>query len=138
MQDMWMPKILDNSRTRQQHSEAVDKFFDEYLHQKHSLNDLKLMQGVLTCKEMADIKLDNISSEIENYSEQFSSKLNNQMNADTKELSKSINPINISAVDLTNEHEEQKLNSPKSSISVSKLVQETNKDAIQYFDEIHF
>ena len=137
IQEICMPKMFDNSRTKQQHSEAVDKFFDEYLHQKHTLNDLKLMQGVLTCKEMVDIKLDNINFEIENNDEQSSNKLNNRINEDAKELSKSLNRMNISAVDLTNEHEEQKVSSPKSSISVSKLVQETDKDVIQYFDEIN-
>ena len=127
MQDMCIPKMQDNSKTKQQHSEAVDKFFDEYLHQKHTLNDLKLMQGVLASKEMADIKLDNINFEVENNDEQFSSKLNNRINEDTKEFPKMLSRMSISAVDLINEYEEQKMSSPKSSISVSKLAQEAKK-----------
>ena len=135
---MCIPKMQDNSKTKQQHSEVVDKFFDEYLHQKHTLNDLKLMQGVLASKEMTDIKLDNINSEIKNNDEQFSSKLNNRINKDTKEFPKMMSRMNISAVDLINEYEEQKMNSPKSSISVSKFAQETDKDVIKCFDEIKF
>ena len=136
--DMCMPKMLDNSKAKQQHSEAVGKFFDEYLHQKHTLNHLKLMQGVLTFKEMIDIKLENKNFEIENNDEQSSNKFKNLINANAIKLPKLLNRNNISAVDLINEHEEQKVNSPKSSISVSKLFQETNKDAFQYFEEIRF
>ena len=124
-EDMHMPKMLDNCNTKQQHSEAVEKFFDEYLQQKNTVTDYKLMHAVYSNKEFP--YFNNIDEICDN-------NLNSQPNADSKELNNSPSKTIISTIDLIHKSEEQKVISPKSSISALRLMQESNNEVIQYFD----
>ena len=124
-EDMHMPKMLDNSNTKLMHSEAVEKFFDEYLQQKNTVTDYKLMHAVYSNKEFP--YFNNIDEICDN-------NLNSQPNADSKELNNSPSKTIISTIDLIHKSEEQKVVSPKSSISALRLMQESNNEVIQYFD----
>ena len=55
-EDMHLPKMLENSKVKQEYSKAVDKVFDEYMLQKHTLNDSKILHGVYSNKELAEIQ----------------------------------------------------------------------------------
>ena len=48
----WMPKMLDNSKAKQAHSDVVEKLLDKYLQDKHSSKDLMLMHAVCSNKEL--------------------------------------------------------------------------------------
>ena len=126
---MHMPKMLDNSNTKQQHSEVVEKFFDEYLQQKHTVTDYKLMHEVYSNKESPDFN---------NIDEICDNNLNSQPNADSKELEDPPNKTIISSINFTHKSEEQKVISPKSSISVLRLMQESDNEVVQYFDASDF
>ena len=128
-EDMLIPKMLDNSNTKQQHSEAVEKFFDEYLQQKHTVTDYKLMHEVYSNKECPDFN---------NIDEICDNNLNSQPNANSKELDDPPNKTIISTVDLIHKSEEQKVISPKSSISALRLMRESDNEVVQYFDESDF
>ena len=52
--DLHLPKMLDNSKVKQEYSKAVDEIFDECMLQKHTLNDSKILHGVYSNKELAE------------------------------------------------------------------------------------
>ena len=47
-----MPKLFSNATLLQKHNTNIDKFFEEYLKEKHTEKDLKLLHGVYSNKEM--------------------------------------------------------------------------------------
>ena len=53
-------------------------------------------------------------------------------------ISKSLNLMSFSAINVFGKLEEQKVNSPKSEVSVSKFVQETNLDIVEHFAHIDY
>ena len=82
--------MLDNSKIKQHHKEVVGNFFDEYLHQKHTTNDCKLMHAVYSSKELADINFDDSNNYDNNHDQLLNSKHNCQQYNDQKELHKSL------------------------------------------------
>ena len=54
--NLHLPNMLDNNKVKQEHSKVVDKIFDEYMLQKHTLNDSKILHGVYSNKELAEIQ----------------------------------------------------------------------------------
>ena len=129
--------MLDNSKARQQHSEAVEKFFDEYLQQKHTVADFKLMHAVYSNKELYNVNIDNINVLDSNHGKMRNNNLDFQLNKNSKELNNSPSKINVHTADLSHITEEQKACSPKSSISISRLILQADSNSIQYFDEIN-
>ena len=47
-----VPKLLSEFSYQQKHRENIDKFFEEYLKEKHTEKDVKLLHGVYSNKEM--------------------------------------------------------------------------------------
>ena len=47
-----IPKLLSTTIVQQEHAFSVNKFFEEYMKQRHSDKDIKLLHGVWTNKEM--------------------------------------------------------------------------------------
>ena len=134
--DIQIPKMLDNSKSRQQHSEAVEKFFDEYLQQKHTDADYKFMQAVYSNKDLPVVKNDSL--DIDNNKHEICKKqywFSTKHKLETVKK-KSFSRKNIPTQNLIHWTEEQKMISPKSTISISKLFQQSN-NPIQNFDEIN-
>ena len=71
-----LPKMLDSSKARQEHNEAVSKFFDEYTQQKLTLNDYKLLHEVFTNKEPEIEILKNNDVDYNNYWNQTINQIN--------------------------------------------------------------
>ena len=134
--DMHLPKMLDSSKAKQEHSEAADKFFDEYMQQNLTPIDLKLLHRVYSNKDLAEFKMDDKSLSKDNTINNQTRKLDENPEQPLDLISKSLNLMNISAFNLLDKHEEQKASSPKSAVSMSKFVQETNLDIVEYFNHI--
>ena len=52
-----IPKMFDDSKVKQAHSEVVEKLLDKYLQNRHSLKDLMLMHAVCSNKELISTQL---------------------------------------------------------------------------------
>ena len=128
----YMPKMLDKDNLKQEHSENIVKFIDEYTKKpKYTLNDLRLLHGVYSSKELTDIKImsDNISQS--NLYCDLSHNLRNNSVNQSEPILKPLNLMKISDISLFERYEEQKQNSPKSGVSVSNLVQDTNRNIVE-------
>ena len=55
--DLCLPKMLDSSKVKQKHCEAVEKLFDKHLQQKYTQSDFKILHEVYSNKELAEIKI---------------------------------------------------------------------------------
>ena len=132
-----MSKMLDKDNLKQEHSENIVKFIDEYTKKpKYNLNDLRLLHGVYSSKELTDIKIisDNISQS--NLYCDLSYNLRNNSVNQSEPFLKPLNLMKISDISLFERHEEQKESSPKSGVSVSNLVQDTNRNIVEWFDRL--
>ena len=134
--DISMPKMLDRGKARQQYIEVVDTLIDECKKKKQTLNDLKLYNEICTNKELSCINLENENINEDNISENFYNKQSCYHDFNIKEQSNSLNKTSISNADLLHTLEEQKVRSPRSWLSVYKLMNEVNHNAVQYFDEV--
>ena len=74
----------------------------------------------------------------ENTFHKHSHKLNEDVIHPSDPISKSLNLMSFSAINVFDKLEEQKVNSPKSEVSVSKFVQETNLDIVEHFAHIDY
>ena len=130
--DQRIPKMLDSSNTKKEHDKTVKSFIERYSKNNLSLNDCKLLNWVFSNTDL-DLKFQNIS--INNSHNQLENRINN-IDLSQKLVSSSLNLRNLSSVKLFEKYEEQKRYSPKSSLSVCKLIQETNQGKVECFDEI--
>ena len=92
--NMHMPKMLANSKARQQHSEAIDKFFDEYLKQKHTDADYKFMHAVFSNKDLPVVENDSLDID-NNKHEICKNNIRSQPNTNSKQFKKSFSRKNI-------------------------------------------
>ena len=133
LSDQRIPKMLYSSNTKQEHIEAVTNFIEKYSQNNFSLNDCKLLNWVFSNTDL-DLKLQSININ-NNFYNQLENRINN-IDQSQQLVSRSLNLRNISSIKLLEKYEEQKRYSPKSSLSVCKLIQETNQGKVDCFDEM--
>ena len=52
-----VPQLLSTQTERQSHAAAVNKFFEEYIKQRHTDKDIKLLHGVWSNKEIEHVEI---------------------------------------------------------------------------------
>ena len=135
--DLGLPKMLDSSKVKQEHCEAIDKLFDEHLQQKYTQSDFKILHEVYSGKELAEIKMTN--EDINQNNLKFKTRKHNENSEQPFDLlSKSLNLVNMTSIDLLGRHEEHKSSSQQSVVDVTKLLQEANLDIVENFNHINY
>ena len=133
--DQRMPKMLDSIFSKQEHNKIVRKLVDEYIEQNIAFDSFKLLHGVYSNEELVAVKPADSNTNQHDLIHRQAVNLNQIAKRTHDSTLKSLDQMNVSATNLLDKLEEQKVRTPKSSVSVSNLVQKTSTDLVQCFDE---
>ena len=90
-----VPKLLSEFYYQQKHRENIDKFFEEYLKEKHTEKDVKLLHGVYSNKEITHAEAQNFHSQKSLHSQLYEDlcESNNEIHHSSKENPELFPPI---------------------------------------------
>ena len=133
--DQRMPKMLDSRNTKQEHGKTISKLVDEYIKQNTALDNFKLLHGVYSNEELVAVNPPDSNTNQHHLACQQAANLNQIAKRTHDSTLKSLDQMNVSDANLLDKLEEQKVRTPKSSVSVSNLVQKTSTEVVECFDE---
>ena len=128
-----MPKMLDDFKVKQAHSEMVEKLLDKYLQDKHSSKDLMLMHAVCSNKELISPQFKQMKADEDHLGDFDKNSIYPKVKPQF--VSKSLSKMNISTLKLIDGHEESKFVSLESPIDLLKQREETKQDLVESFNE---
>ena len=119
-----MPNMLDSCKAKQNNNENVNKFFDEYMQQKLTLKDYKLIHGVFTNKELINWNIKDSNFDEDWFKESSSSRSMVFVRNNTKPVFRSI--PNLTVIPLVQSKESRWINST----SLFALAQDWNQSQV--------
>ena len=123
-----MPKLFSNATFLQKHNADIDKFFEEYLKEKQTEKDIKLIHGVYSNKEMVHAEILGLSSQKSLHSQLYEEfcNSNNEIHQSSKINPEPLYPI----VERVNEFNRSHMAIPRFSNShINSLYIESRKES---------